>query len=583
MSLRLTSSLLAAIALVFFAPLACAQTPGTPATTGTPTLEEDPDLVRTYAETITASDLAAHLYVFASDYFEGRETAQPGQKLAATYLAGQYRKMGLAPKGTAGTDDPFAPEAYFQPFELDEEYVRRATLTGTVGTEPVVTSTFTPEAQDGAAYFARGAGGTAEGGLLFAGYGIAEENFDELAALRDAGLSADGRWVLILADEPLAEDGRSLLAADGEPTDNATSWFTKYVRFFRSGLGTPAGFLVVSDASPRQPMPMTMQAAAQASTLGALSLPGAERRSGGGSFPPIFHVSSATADALLAPAGRTVAALQQQIDRTLEPVVFEVEGATVRGEVEKDTRRITTENVLAFIEGTDLKDEVVVLSSHYDHVGVDPLAVGDGIYNGADDDGSGTVAILEMAEAFAKAKRDGHGPRRSLLFLNVSAEEKGLLGSAYYADVEPVFPLENTVTNLNIDMIGRYDPTHPGPDTDYVYLIGSKIVSDDLDRISTMANRLAGTGLDLNDRFNSADDPNQFYRRSDHWNFGKHRIPFIFYFTGTHEDYHGVGDHPDKIDYERMARISRLIFSTAWQIANQDARPQISGAGFWED
>lgn len=582
MPLRLTGGLLAALALAVFAPAACAQAPATP-TDRTPTLEENPALVRTYAETITPEDLAAHLYVFASDYFEGRETARPGQKLAATYLAGQYRKMGVAPKGTAETDDPLAPEAYFQPFELEEEYVRRATLTGTVGGETVVTSTFTPEVQDGAAYFARGRAGTAEGGLLFAGYGIGEEDFDELAALRDAGLNADGRWVLALADEPLSADGRSLISDDGEPTENAASWFTKYVRFFRSGLGTPAGFLVVADRSPRQPMPMGRQAAAQASRLGSLSLPDAERRSGGGSFPPIFHVSSATADALLAPSGRTVAELQRRIDGTLEPVVFEVEGAAVRAEVEKGTRRVTTENVLAFVEGSDLRDEVVVLSSHYDHVGVDPLAAGDGIYNGADDDGSGTVAILEMAEAFATAKRDGHGPRRSVLFLNVAGEEKGLLGSAYYADAEPVFPLENTVTNLNIDMIGRYDPTHPDDDTDYVYLIGSKIVSDDLDRISTTANRLAGTDLVLHDRFNSADDPNQFYRRSDHWNFGKHRVPFIFYFTGTHEDYHGVDDEPEKIDYDRLARISRLVFSTAWQVANQDERPQISGAGFWED
>src|SRR5690606_17616185 len=132
-------------------------------------------------------------------------------------------------------------------------------------------------------------------------------------------------------------------------------------------------------------------------------------------------------------------------------------------------RPVETENVLAFIEGSDpaLKDEVIVLSSHYDHVGMDPLAAGDGIYNGADDDGSGTVAILEMAEAFVQAKRDGHGPRRSILFLNVSGEEKGLLGSAYYADTEPVFPLDQTVTNLNIDMIGRYDPEREGS-TDYV-------------------------------------------------------------------------------------------------------------------
>ncbi|MEX1054488.1 MAG: M28 family peptidase, partial [Rhodothermales bacterium] len=228
----------------------------------------------------------------------------------------------------------------------------------------------------------------------------------------------------------------------------------------------------------------------------------------------------------------------------------------------------------------ELMHEVVVISSHYDHIGLDPTEEDDQVNNGADDDGSGTVATLEIAEAFMRAKREGYGPRRSVLFLNVSGEEKGLLGSEYYADIRPVVPLANTVVNLNIDMIGRHDPTVPNADSNYVYIIGSNLISKELHDINLRVNEVTGVGLNLNERFNSKDDPNQFYARSDHWNFGKHGIPFIFFFTGTHDDYHRPGDEADKIDYERLARIGRLIFATAWQVANQDARPAVSGTGF---
>ncbi len=254
----------------------------------------------------------------------------------------------------------------------------------------------------------------------------------------------------------------------------------------------------------------------------------------------------------------------------------------MRAEVSRTVFEGSTENVAAMIEGSDpvLKNEVVVLSSHYDHIGINTAATGDQINNGADDDGSGTVGLLEIAEAFATAKRDGHGPRRSILFLNVTGEEKGLLGSAYYADVDPIVPLDRIVTDLNIDMIGRFDPTEPNKSENYVYVIGSNLISRELDSLNTAVNVAIGSNVELSQRFNSKDDPNQFYRRSDHWNFGKKGIPFIFYFTGTHEDYHGVGDEPQKIAYPRMARIARLVFGTAWQVANQDQRPVVSGTGF---
>jgi len=224
-----------------------------------------------------------------------------------------------------------------------------------------------------------------------------------------------------------------------------------------------------------------------------------------------------------------------------------------------------SENVLAFIEGTEKPKEIIVISAHLDHVGTK-----DGeIYNGADDDGSGTVAILEIAEAFKKAAKRGNKPKRSVLFLHVTGEEKGLLGSKYYTE-NPIFPLANTVCNLNIDMIGRVDKFHK-TDSNYVYLIGSDKLSTELHQISESVNNKF-TNINLDYKYNSDDDPNRFYYRSDHYNFAKHNIPVIFYFNGTHEDYHKPTDTPDKINYELLEKRTRLIFHTAWELANRKER-----------
>ncbi len=233
----------------------------------------------------------------------------------------------------------------------------------------------------------------------------------------------------------------------------------------------------------------------------------------------------------------------------------------------------SSENVLAFIEGSDKAEEIVVISAHYDHVGVD---YNGNIYNGADDDGSGTVSILEIAEAFMKAKKDGFGPRRSILFLHVTGEEKGLYGSMFYTE-NPVFPLENTVTDLNIDMIGRIDDTHDDDEKrNYIYLIGSDRLSTDLHNISEQVNK-EYTNLDLDYRYNAKNDPNKFYFRSDHYNFAKHNIPVIFYFNGVHEDYHKHTDTADKIEYKLMAQRAKLIFHTAWEVANREKRLVVDG------
>ncbi len=225
-----------------------------------------------------------------------------------------------------------------------------------------------------------------------------------------------------------------------------------------------------------------------------------------------------------------------------------------------------SENVVAFIEGDGSTDEILVISAHYDHVGIK----GDQIYNGADDDGSGTVAMMEIAKAFKEAENDGYQSKRGILFLHVTAEEKGLLGSLYYSK-NPIFPIENTVANLNTDMIGRVDDRHKD-NPNYVYLIGSDRLSTELHELSEATNDKY-VQLDLDYKYNAKDDPNRFYYRSDHYNFAKFDIPVIFYFNGTHEDYHQPTDTPDKINYELLAKRAKLIFYTAWEIANREKRP----------
>jgi hypothetical protein len=562
----------------------------------TPTTFENPELVKKYQATITADDLAAHLYFYASDFFQGRETTAWGQKLAIRYLASVYQRLGLTPKGTVQTTDMHDPQRYFQPFKLIETRFKSMSLNATANGQTIASTSFTPGASDGLSYPNATASGSMEGsgGIVFAGYGIADDalKYNDYAALTAANINKTGKWVMILADEPMSDDKTSLLTPDKVLSSWTAQWFKKLTPA-NGGDQRPLGILVVSDQTPRAKeafgVTANRQAANMATSVGRLQLPrdgqAAPARPTRNSTP-LIYISSAFANKLIASSGKTIEQLKNEINSSLKPTVFEVQGVTMAGKVEQETRDAQSENVAAFMEGTDLKDEVVVISAHLDHVGFNGASGctpkgDDNICNGADDDGSGTVSVLEMAEAFTKAAADGYRPRRSILFLNVTGEEKGLFGSEYFADKEPLVPVDKIVTNLNIDMVGRIDPTFPDPnDKHYVYIIGSNLISQELHETNIKVNQVTGTKVTLSERFNSKSDPNQFYRRSDHWNFGKHGIPFIFFFTGTHEDYHQVGDEPQKIEYNRMADIVRMVFGTAWQVANQDKRPVVSGTGF---
>ena len=226
---------------------------------------------------------------------------------------------------------------------------------------------------------------------------------------------------------------------------------------------------------------------------------------------------------------------------------------------------LSTANVLGYLEGSDKPEELIIVTSHYDHVGI----INGEIHNGADDDGSGTTSVMEIAEAFATAAKKGKGPKRSILFMCVTGEEKGLLGSKYYTE-NPVFPLEQTITNLNIDMVGRVDPKYEElGNPNYIYVIGSDKLSQELHDLHENVNEQT-ENIVLDYTYNDENDPNRFYYRSDHYNFAKNNIPIIFYFNGTHADYHKPTDTIEKIQFEKMQKIARLIYYTTWEIANRE-------------
>jgi hypothetical protein len=272
---------------------------------------------------------------------------------------------------------------------------------------------------------------------------------------------------------------------------------------------------------------------------------------------PYFTVSYATLAQILNKASLDSASLSV-MSKTSYPTNLSLT-------VARTELKLKSSNVLGILEGSDKKDEYVFLTAHYDHLGKRGDSI---IYYGADDDGSGTTAIIELAEAFAKARKKGHGPRRSIVFMTVSGEEKGLLGSEYYTD-HPLYPLAKTTVNLNIDMVGRIDPKFKGDSLNYVYVIGDDKLSSELAPITDSINKKY-IGMELDRRYNDIKDPNRYYFRSDHYNFAKKGVPIIFYFNGTHADYHRPSDTVEKIQFDLMQKRVRLVFYTAWEMANRE-------------
>lgn len=521
------------------------------------------DKMAAYQELITPSLLATHLYYLASDEMQGRETGSQGQKLAAGYLAAQYQLLGLSPKGTAQTNN-FSNAGFFQPFNLYPVTPKKSSLELSIKNKQVITADFYAGNGNELFYFDGGDARTVSAPVVFAGYGIDADSLDynDYKALQQNSISINNKWVMILDDEPLKDEHNSLL-----PTYNhqRSPWsgalFNK--RFAMLKAGNPKGILIVTDLVPGRKNSFSDDAAVAAQNAYRTG-----QLSSFDSTPVVqsWCISAKMANYILQQKNITIEALQQQTNSKLKPTVFELPDVTLTMHVEK-AKPLITENVLAFIEGNDpvLKNEVIIVSAHYDHLGINPFLKGDQIYNGAADNASGTAATLAIAKAFMQAKQNGQGAQRSLLFINFSGEEKGLLGSMHYVYKEPVIPLENTVAAINMDGIGGIDKNHPSKTDNYVYLESKMGLSDELVAIAKNRNETSSQNTALT-------DANAMGFNSDNKPFLNEHIPFLYFSTGRTEFYHQLSDEPATIDYEQMAVNVKLVFATIWQVANQDKR-----------
>jgi hypothetical protein len=504
--------------------------------------EEDEALKKKYAETITAADLKKHLSIIASDEYEGRETGKKGQHMTAEYLAGQFRSFGIPGLPQRESSMENTPEDYYQTVPLIQLRPGGGSITS--GEKKFVFGTdyyYTNQVDDQKLQLSK---------FVFAGYGIQDSLYRDYD-----GLDVKGKAVMTLADEPHDKKGMSIISG----TKEASAWTTNRRRKSSEARTRKATALLIilPDFTARY------QQNKHFIESPSLQLD-AEKKTQGSPDMPVIYISKEMADFLMKEQKKNTGKLISTISKKKKPVHFEFEN-TLSIDIVRTAQKLNSENVLGYLEGSDLKDELVVVTAHMDHLGKDSTIV----FNGADDDGSGTVSVLEIARAFALAKKEGHGPRRSILFMLVTGEEKGLLGSKWYTD-HPVFPLANTVCDLNIDMIGRVDPAHQS-DTNYVYVIGSDKLSTVLKTINEK-NNARYTGMTLDYKYDVPNEPNNFYMRSDHYNFAKNNIPIAFFFNGTHADYHKETDEVSKINFALMERRARLVYYDCWDIANRDQR-----------
>ncbi len=491
------------------------------------------------AAMINMEALQRHVLILASDEMEGRETGTDGQRKAAEYLAEVFASWALPAIGDGNThfQHIFLKAAGWKSMELSINGKKYRHLWDYYSTPDLNPGT------DGAQQFKE---------IIFLGYGIDDINYSDYK-----NVNVSGKAILIYDGEPV--DARGYSYVTGSTEKSGWSMERKLTAARQNGV---AMVFIIDSRFKENVVEMRRN-------INVNRLRPAKAGNPEAAYAPNCHLSSETARILLGERVQKVIKQRDKILKTGRPA-----GSNVSAEVEvvqnKDTRSLAGHNVMGFVEGNDpaLKNEVLVVSAHFDHLG----KRGDAIYYGADDNASGTATVMEVARVFTEAARSGAGPRRSVLFLLVSGEEKGLLGSQYYVE-HPIFPLENTIANINVDMVGRVDEKHKA-NPNYIYVIGADRLSTELHRINEAANATY-TNLELDYTFNAKNDPNRYYYRSDHYNFAERGIPAIFYFSGTHEDYHRTSDTADKINFEKMIAVGQLVFHTAWELANRDKRIEV--------
>lgn len=504
-------------ALLFLPFLAPAQAPAKPEVL-LPDFTTGSRIAAGYSE----QEVLRHLKVLASDSMEGRETGQRGQKMAAAYIESQFKHLGLKPLFVNGTDS-----SYRQVFPIFRTRVASAELSS-----------------NGKSY-------------------MAGRDFMPLPPVADSLVGKNMAFVFIAPNSPIkGVEGAAVLILDTMATH------TEGRRSFQP-MAKPyydAGARLVLIATPfkgytRQVVERGWPRIKHGAML--LERPVAQTKSTKG----LAIVSMQMAGELMGTDSSTLAAIveakggpstQKALSKLTKPT------RTMDVDIRSGRDELATENVGAFLPGRVKPDEVVVMTAHYDHLGI----MDGKVYNGADDDGSGTSNVLEMARLFSEAAVKGTRPYRSVAFLLFTGEEKGLLGSEYYSQ-HPAFPMAQTGADLNTDMIGRVDEKHATTGA-YTYLIGADKISRNLNDLVMETNRQC-CNLEVNLEYNDEHHPDQFYYRSDHYNFAKKGVPVAFFFTGVHEDYHQPTDDVEKILLPRMSAIGRFIFLTAWGVAQRPA------------
>ncbi len=500
---------------------------------------DETDVAYRISQSITSEDLSEHLHVLASDEYEGRETGAKGNDLAAAYIANQFKSMGLP---AIGAENSYYQMVAFNKTKWDKNEIK-------------VNGNSYKHLWDYLAFATLNTKDTylESNEIYFLGYGIDDPKYSDYK-----GDNLNGKVILINEGEPTNNEGVSHITGSKE-TSEWTDNIYKKLELAKSK-GVRHVFIISNDVK---------KFLAQNRKF----LMSANLELGDGTHDSDFanhsYISTNIAKDLIGKKDKRIKRWRKKNKKKGKAGKVKLRSG-IEYVMDKNVDILNGRNVIGYIEGTDKKDELIVISAHYDHLG----KRGQDIFNGADDNGSGTSTVLEIASAFAQAKAEGNGPRRSVLCLLVTGEEKGLLGSQYYAE-NPLFPLENTVANVNIDMVGRVDEKHKD-NPEYIYVIGSDRLSSDLHKINERVNQKY-TQVTLDYQYNDEADPNRYYFRSDHYNFARKGIPAIFFFNGTHEDYHRTSDTVEKINFDKMEKVGRLFFHTAWELANREDRIIVDG------
>ncbi len=488
-----------------------------------------------FGQGINAAGIREVLFVLASDSLKGRETGEEGQRKAANFLSNCHKQAGIPPAGERGT--------YLQAVTLERNNWKQIDIT--------VDGKSFKHREDFYVFASSVSPMPSQKfkDVVFMGYGIDDAKYSDYAQN-----DVKGKAIIVLDGEPIDSKGNSLLTGK---TDRSV-WSINHKRKLETAKAKGAAFVFFVDPNFAENLKKNRKLI---STYGWTPVPSGSMNKGS-QGPNFAFISSAMANAIYDSKMEKVgeATDKAKAGKGFKAVKIKNPVTVV---LDKEVVQLIGSNVIGFIEGSDpeLKQEIVVVTAHYDHLG----HVDERIYYGADDNASGSSGLIEIARAFAEAKQKGVGPKRSVLCMHVSGEEKGLLGSQYYVEF-PLFPLKKTIANINIDMIGRKDDEHT--DNNYVHVIGSNRLSTELHEIQERNNRVY-TKMKLEYKFNDPNDPNHYYERSDHYNFAERGIPAVFYFNGTHADYHKATDTPDKIDCEAAAKRAQLAFYTAWELANR--------------